>query len=62
MIVNLNVGLLTPPPAVCLFAAADISRDPFTKVAVAVLPFLVASLKQQELERQQGVPFQPMTT
>jgi len=44
MIVNLNIGLLTPPLAVCLFAAADISRDPFTKVVVAVLPFLVASL------------------
>ena len=44
MIVNLNIGLLTPPLAVCLFAAADISRDPFTKVVVAVFPFLVASL------------------
>jgi tripartite ATP-independent transporter DctM subunit len=44
MIVNLNIGLLTPPLAVCLFAAADISRDPFTKVVVAVMPFMVASL------------------
>lgn len=44
MIVNLNIGLLTPPLAVCLFAAADISRDPFGKVVVAVLPFLIASL------------------
>ena len=44
MIVNLNIGLLTPPLAVCLFAAADISRDPFTEVVVAVMPFMVASL------------------
>jgi tripartite ATP-independent transporter DctM subunit len=44
MIVNLNIGLLTPPLAVCLFAAADISRDPFGKVVIAVLPFLIASL------------------
>ena len=44
MIVNLNIGLLTPPLAVCLFAAADISHDPVGKVIVAVLPFLIASL------------------
>jgi tripartite ATP-independent transporter DctM subunit len=42
MIVNLNIGLLTPPLAICLFAAADISRDPLIKVIVAVLPFLLA--------------------
>jgi len=42
MIVNLNIGLLTPPLAICLFAVADISRDPLIKVIVAVLPFLVA--------------------
>jgi tripartite ATP-independent transporter DctM subunit len=42
MIVNLNIGLLTPPLAVCLYAAAAISRDPFVKVVIAVLPFLIA--------------------
>jgi len=42
MIVNLNIGLLTPPLAICLFAVADISRDPLIKVIIAVLPFLVA--------------------
>lgn len=42
MIVNLNIGLLTPPLAICLFAAADISRDPLIKVIIAVLPFLLA--------------------
>jgi C4-dicarboxylate transporter DctM subunit len=44
MIVNLNIGLLTPPLAVCLFAASDISRDPVVKVILAVWPFLLASL------------------
>ena len=44
MIVNLNIGLLTPPLAVCLFAASDISRDPVGKVIVAVLPFLLVSM------------------
>lgn len=44
MIVNLNIGLLTPPLAICLFAAADISREPVSRIVVAVLPFLVASL------------------
>ncbi|MBW1722046.1 MAG: TRAP transporter large permease [Deltaproteobacteria bacterium] len=43
MIVNLNIGLLTPPLAVCLFAASDISRDPVDRIIVAVLPFLLAS-------------------
>jgi tripartite ATP-independent transporter DctM subunit len=43
MIVNLNIGLLTPPLAVCLYAAGAISRDPFIKVVIAVLPFLIAS-------------------
>jgi tripartite ATP-independent transporter DctM subunit len=44
MIVNLNIGLLTPPLAVCLFAAADISHDSFGRVVMAVLPFLLASM------------------
>ena len=44
MIVNLNIGLLTPPLAVCLFAASDISRDPFGRVVIAVMPFLIASV------------------
>lgn len=43
MIVNLNIGLLTPPLAICLFAACDISKDSFGRVVVAVLPFLVAA-------------------
>lgn len=42
MIVNLNIGLLTPPLAVCLFAASDISRDPVSRVIAAVLPFLIS--------------------
>jgi tripartite ATP-independent transporter DctM subunit len=42
MIVNLNIGLLTPPLAICIFAAADISRDPVIKVIIAVLPFFIA--------------------
>jgi tripartite ATP-independent transporter DctM subunit len=44
MIVNLNIGLLTPPLAVCLFAASDISKDPVGNVILAVLPFLLSSI------------------
>ncbi len=44
MIVNLNIGLLTPPLAVCLFAASDISRDPVDRIIISVLPFLLASM------------------
>ena len=44
MIVNLNIGLLAPPLAICLFAVSDISHDPIDRIIVAVLPFLIVSL------------------
>jgi tripartite ATP-independent transporter DctM subunit len=49
VIVNLNIGLLTPPLAVCLYAAADLSREPLIKVIVAVLPFLISCFVTQAL-------------
>lgn len=42
LLVNLNIGLVTPPMGVCLFAAAPIARVSFERVAKASLPFIVA--------------------
>jgi len=42
LLVNLNIGLVTPPMGVCLFAAAPIARVSFEKVAKASLPFIAA--------------------
>ncbi|EPF25799.1 TRAP transporter large permease [Treponema sp. Marseille-Q4132] len=42
LLVNLNIGLVTPPMGVCLFAAAPIARVSFERVAKASLPFIAA--------------------
>ncbi len=44
MLVNLNIGLSTPPMGVCLFAAAPIAHLDFERIAKAVLPFIFVEL------------------
>lgn len=44
MVVNLAVGLITPPVGVNLFVAAGIARIPLTQVVRGIGPFIVASL------------------
>lgn len=44
VVVNLAVGLITPPVGVNLFVAAGIARAPLAEVVKGVLPFLVAVL------------------
>lgn len=44
MVVNLAVGLITPPVGVNLFVAAGIARIPLTEVVRGVGPFFAASL------------------
>ncbi|GHU27870.1 hypothetical protein AGMMS50256_08660 [Betaproteobacteria bacterium] len=44
MIVNLNIGLSTPPVGVCLFAAAPIAKISLERMSKAVLPFILAEL------------------
>ncbi len=44
MLVNLNIGLATPPMGVCLFAAAPIAHLDFERIAKAVLPFIGVEL------------------
>lgn len=40
MIVNLCIGAVTPPVAVCLFASSAITGEPFEKIAKEALPFV----------------------
>lgn len=44
MIVNLCLGLITPPVGLCLFVSADIAKTSLEKVAKAVLPMFFLDL------------------
>lgn len=44
MIVNLNIGLATPPLGVCLFAASSISNLSIEKISKAIFPFLLVEV------------------
>ncbi len=41
MIVNLNIGLATPPLGVCLFVACPIAKVSLEQIAKAIFPFLI---------------------
>ncbi|SBS24742.1 Sialic acid TRAP transporter permease protein SiaT [Marinomonas spartinae] len=43
-VLNLIIGLTTPPVGVCLFVAAGIGELPMTKVVKAIWPFLICNL------------------
>ncbi|WP_341227453.1 TRAP transporter large permease [uncultured Arcticibacterium sp.] len=43
-VLNLIIGLTTPPVGVCLFVASSIGKTSITKVSKAALPFLFVSL------------------
>ncbi|CTQ33169.1 TRAP transporter large permease [Jannaschia rubra] len=44
MVLNLMIGLTTPPVGVCLFVCANIARLPLGPVVRAILPFLATNL------------------
>ena len=44
VVLNLMIGLTTPPVGVCLFVAANIAKAPLSAVARAVVPFLLCNL------------------
>ena len=44
MIVNLEIGYLTPPIGINLFVASGIFKEPLTDVIKAVFPFLFVML------------------
>jgi TRAP-type C4-dicarboxylate transport system permease large subunit len=41
MVLNLMIGLLTPPVGLVLYVIADIAKIPFEEVVRATLPFLI---------------------
>lgn len=41
MIVNLNIGLITPPLGVCLFAACGVCDTNVERISKAIIPFLI---------------------
>ncbi len=43
-VLNLMIGLTTPPVGVCLFVCAGIARLPLTPVIVSILPFLMTNI------------------
>ncbi len=43
-VLNLMIGLTTPPLGVCLFVCANIARQPLSNVVRAILPFLFTNI------------------
>ncbi|MBJ3776276.1 TRAP transporter large permease [Acuticoccus mangrovi] len=43
-VLNLMLGLTTPPVGVCLFVCANIARLPLAPVVKAIVPFLIANI------------------
>ena len=43
-VLNLMIGLNTPPVGVCLFVASGIGKEPIERITKQVLPFLLVSL------------------
>ena len=43
-VLNLMIGLTTPPLGVCLFVCAGIARLPLTPVVIAIIPFLITNI------------------
>ena len=44
VVINLMIGLTTPPVGVCLFVAANIARISLTEISKAVWPFIVCNV------------------
>ncbi len=44
VMINLAIGLFTPPVGINLYVAANITRLPLEKVARGALPFLMTSI------------------
>lgn len=42
-VLNLMIGLSTPPVGVCLFVCANIAREPLTRVVRALVPYLIVN-------------------
>lgn len=43
-VLNLMIGLTTPPVGVCLFVCANIAKAPLSSVIRAIFPFLIGNI------------------
>lgn len=43
-VLNLMIGLTTPPVGVCLFVCGNLANEPLSKVVKAITPFLITNL------------------
>ena len=43
-VLNLMIGLSTPPVGVCLFVCANIAREPLGRVVKALIPYIITNL------------------
>jgi len=44
MLINLNIGLVTPPLGVCLFVVSPIAKTPIEKIIPKIIPFVLAEI------------------
>lgn len=44
VVLNLMIGLTTPPVGVCLFVAANIAKIPLGAISKAIIPFLICNI------------------
>jgi tripartite ATP-independent transporter DctM subunit len=44
IILNLMIGLITPPVGLCLYVACGIAKISLEKISIAVIPFLIAEI------------------
>jgi len=44
MLVNLNIGMVTPPVGVSLFVVSSISRRSIERITLIALPFIAAEV------------------
>ena len=44
VVLNLMIGMITPPVGLCLFIVAAISKEPLEKVAMAILPMICLAI------------------
>jgi tripartite ATP-independent transporter DctM subunit len=44
MLVNLNIGMVTPPVGISLFVVSSIAQRPFERIAVKAMPFIAVEI------------------
>jgi C4-dicarboxylate transporter, DctM subunit len=44
VVINLSIGLATPPVGICLFIASGIAKEPIERVSLVMLPMLAITL------------------